>query len=111
MLRSAVEAARRPPHETHDHYLVLAELPGAKRDEVEVTVANGRLVIWGERPRPEENHEIFRRLERRYGWFLRQFNLPANADLTTVEATFRDGILEIAIPKLDRRSLLSLEPY
>jgi HSP20 family molecular chaperone IbpA len=42
---------------------------------------------------------------------LRQFNLPANADLTTVEATFRDGILEIAIPKLDRRSLLSLEPY
>lgn len=91
--------------ETDHRYIVRAELPGASRDEVEVSVANGKLLIWGERPWPGESDETtYRRVERSYGWFLRQFNLPADADLSNVEALFRDGILEIAIPKLDRTS-------
>lgn len=89
--------------ETEVHYIVRAELPGATRDEVEVSVSSGRLVIWGERPWPGETDETtYRRVERSYGWFLRQFTLPADADHTQIEALFRDGILEIAIPKLDR---------
>lgn len=99
--------------ETDFHYIVRAELPGARREEVEVSVTSGKLLIWGERPWPGETDETtYRRVERSYGWFLRQFNLPADADLAHVEALFRDGILEIAIPKLDRsREAIALDDF
>ena len=73
-------------------YLVKAELPGVTRENVHVTVENGRLAIKGERHfEKEEEGKKYHRVERSYGSFLRSFNLPENADAEKVEAEFIGG--------------------
>ena len=82
-------------------FFVHAELPGLKPEEVKVTVSDGVLTIRGEKKRTEEHTERnFHRIERNFGEFVRQFTLPENLS-EEANATFRDGILEIAIPKVE----------
>lgn len=86
-----------------DHaYLVTAELPEIKKEEVKVAIADGALVISGERKKETEKKGLrYHRIERSYGSFLRSFTLPADADPKKVKAEMKDGVLHVRIGKRD----------
>ncbi len=86
--------------EEDDRFLLIADIPGVKRDEVEITLEDGVLTIKGERHTgTEDTREGFHRKERVHGSFLRQFTLPDTINPDSISATFTDGVLEIGIPK------------
>ena len=86
--------------ETDEAFAVKAELPEIDKDDVKVTIDNGVLTIEGERKQEkEEKGKKFHRIERHYGSFYRSFTLPANVDESAVKATFKDGMLNLSIPK------------
>jgi HSP20 family protein len=88
--------------ETDAEIVVTADLPGVKKDDVDVTVDQNQLVISGERKQEEEESDKnYYRLERRYGSFRRAFVLPANADAERVKAAYKDGVLTVTIPKTE----------
>lgn len=81
-------------------YLISAELPEVKKQDVKVTVENGVLTISGERQfEKEEKGRKYHRVERSYGSFLRSFTLPDDADASKVSATFKDGVLKVQVAK------------
>ncbi len=87
--------------EEKDRIIVKADLPGMKQEEISVEVSDGILTIKGERKRETESKEgKTYRVERSYGNFLRSFTLPASVDATKVNAAYKSGVLEIALPKL-----------
>jgi HSP20 family protein len=80
--------------------VLTAELPGLKKEDVNVTVENGVLTISGEKKFEEEAKEKnWHRMERRYGSFYRAVTLPRGVDAEKAELTFQDGVLRIALPK------------
>jgi HSP20 family protein len=86
--------------ETDKEFIIKADLPEIKKEEVSVTVDKGVLTLRGERKQEkEEKDKKFHRIERLYGSFTRSFTLPANVDETKVDASFKDGILQLTIPK------------
>ncbi|MHB1581874.1 MAG: Hsp20/alpha crystallin family protein, partial [Acidithiobacillus sp.] len=77
-----------------------AEIPEVKKEDVKVSVDNGVLTIQGERKQEkEEKGKKFHRVERYYGSFVRSFTLPDNVDETKIKATFKDGMLNLQVPK------------
>lgn len=86
--------------ENNEGYLVKAELPGLKREDIKVTVNNGMLMLQGERrAEKEEKGKRFHRIERSYGSFYRSFTLPEGVNDEKLNAEFKDGVLTIMIPK------------
>ena len=83
-----------------DHeYLLKADLPEMKKDDVRVTVEDGILCVSGERKSVKEDQKKkFHRIERSFGTFRRSFTLPEDADSTKVTAEFRDGVLKVHLP-------------
>lgn len=80
--------------------VVKAELPGVDRNDISVTVESGDLVIQGERRSDEEvNEEDYYRMERFSGTFYRRFAMPEGVDEDSISAEFRDGVLEVTVPK------------
>jgi HSP20 family protein len=80
-------------------YLVKADLPEMKKDDVRVTVEDGILSVSGERKTEKEDQKRkFHRMERSFGNFRRSFTLPEDADSTKVTAEFRDGVLKVHLP-------------
>ena len=89
--------------ETPEEFVVKAELPEVKKEDVKVTVTNGILRVEGNRKQEkEENGKKFHRIERSYGSFLRTFTLPDNVDDTKVRAEFKDGMLMVRLPKSEK---------
>ena len=89
--------------ENEKEYLIKAELPEVKKEEVKVTVEDGSLTLRGERKQEkEEKNKKFHRIERCYGSFTRSFKLPENVDETKIDASYTDGILNLKIPKLEK---------
>ena len=89
--------------ETDLDYLVKAELPEVKKEDVKVTFENGVLTLQGERRQEkEEKGKKFHRIERSYGSFLRTFTVPLDTDETKVTAEFKDGILKVRLPKTEK---------
>jgi HSP20 family protein len=83
-------------------YLIKAELPEVKKEDVRVTVENGVLTLTGERKfEPEEKGRKYHRIERAYGAFARSFALPGDIDAGKVHATYRDGVLTISVAKTE----------
>jgi HSP20 family protein len=79
---------------------VAAELPGLTKDDVKITVTDGVLTLRGEKKsEAKQEGRNYHRIERRFGEFVRQFTLPENAKDDAVHASFKDGILEIVVPK------------
>jgi HSP20 family protein len=77
-----------------------ADLPGVDQKDLDLQVDNGMLTMRGERKlKNEENKENYHRIERYHGAFPRSFMLPDYADTEKVEARFKDGVLEVTIPK------------
>lgn len=86
--------------ETEDAYLIKAEIPGVKKEDVKVTIQNGMLTIQGERKmEKEEKGKKFHRVECSYGSFLRSFRVPDDVDESSVNAEFRDGMLNVRLTK------------
>jgi len=89
-------------YEEKDNFVVKAELPGMKREEIEVSLHEGSLSISGER-KSEEKHASaeVHRTERFFGRFQRTVTLPSPVAADKVKAQYRDGILTITLPKTE----------
>jgi HSP20 family protein len=86
--------------ETEDEYLIKADLPEVRKDDVSITVQDGVLTLAGERKQEKRGDgEKLHRVERSYGSFMRRFALPENADDQGIRAESRDGVILIHIPK------------
>jgi HSP20 family protein len=86
--------------EDDGNYVVTAELPGTKREDVTVELKEGMLSIRGEKKSEREEKKEHRRyVERSYGTFSRAFSLPSDADQDRVQAAFKDGVLTVTIGK------------
>ncbi|MCG6933745.1 MAG: Hsp20/alpha crystallin family protein [Gallionella sp.] len=86
--------------ETETAYLIKSEIPGVNREDVKVNIENGMLTMSGERKQEkEEKGKKFHRVERSYGSFMRSFRLPDNVDEAAVKAEFKDGMLNVTLPK------------
>jgi HSP20 family protein len=88
--------------ERGDDLIIRAELPGLEKDDIEIRVDNGNLTLSGERKREEEssNGKVFR-VERCYGTFSRSFALPTTVDSAKISANYKDGVLEVVLPKAE----------
>lgn len=87
-------------HEDAEALVLRAELPGVKREDVDISIDGNVLSLKGERKlEQEENTRKYHRVERSYGSFVRQFQLPTNVDATSVEAQLADGVLTLKLPK------------
>ncbi|MGO9443371.1 MAG: Hsp20/alpha crystallin family protein [Thiobacillaceae bacterium] len=96
--------------ETDAEYTIKAELPEVNKEDVKVRVENGELTLSGERKQEkEEKGKRFHRIERYYGSFTRSFTLPDNVDETNVKATFKDGMLNLSLPKSTEHKSRALE--
>jgi len=88
--------------ERKDAYLVTAELPGVKPDDVEITFEDGLLTIQGERhPTSYAAGDKAHRVERRYGAFRRSITLPSHVEADKIEASAQDGVLQVLVPKAE----------
>ena len=89
-------------YEEKDEIVVKAELPGMEKNDVEVNLSDHHLTIKGEKKKEEEvKEENYYRSERSYGSFLRSLELPANVRVDKVTANFKNGILEVRLPKTE----------
>lgn len=96
--------------EDEKEYIVKAELPDIKKEDVKVCVENGDLTISGERKfEKEEKGKKYHRIERSYGSFVRSFTLPEGVSGDKVGASFKDGVLEIHLPKDEKAKPKSIE--
>lgn len=87
--------------EKEDRFVVKAELPGMKEEDVDISVTDDTLTIKGEKKSESEvKEEDYYFSERSYGSFFRSIALPSNVDAKRIEACFDDGILEIDLPKV-----------
>src|SRR4029453_17576073 len=86
--------------ETEKEYLIRAELPAVRKDDVKVTVDHGMITIAGERKQHfEDKNEKFHRVESLSGSFTRSFALPDDADSEAIRCENKDGVLTVRIPK------------
>ena len=96
--------------EDDKEYLIKAELPEVKKEDVKVTVENGTLTITGERKfEKEEKGKKYHRIERAYGSFMRSFTVPEGAASDKVSADFKDGVLKVHLPKSAEAKPKSIE--
>lgn len=86
--------------ENDNAFVLHADIPGVKPEDIEVSMDNAVLTIKGERTAEEKTEkENFRRVERQYGMFYRRFTLPDTADAEKIEAHSEHGVLKVTIPK------------
>lgn len=96
--------------ENKDAFVIKAELPGIKKEDVKVSVQDGVLTLQGERNYETTDDDDKRhRVERFYGHFSRSFTLPENVDDENIQANYQDGILELTLPKQDKAKPRSIE--
>ena len=96
--------------ETEGEYQIKAEIPDVKKEDVKVTVEDGVLTIQGERKHEkEEKGKKFHRIERSYGSFVRTFSLPDVIEEDKVKAEFKDGVLNLHLPKSEKAKPKAIE--
>jgi HSP20 family protein len=87
--------------EKEDKFVVKAELPGMKEEDIDISVTGGTLTIRGERKTESEvKEEDYYCCERSYGSFSRSIAVPSNVDAQKIEAIYEDGMLEVSLPKI-----------
>jgi len=83
-------------------YHVEVDLPGMKKEDIDIKVEDNTLVISGERKIKEEiKEENYYKIESKFGSFSRSFTLPEDADIEKIHAESQDGVLEVVVPKLE----------
>lgn len=96
--------------ETDNQFLISAELPGMKKEDINIDLENRRLTISGERKfEQKEDGETFHRVETRYGSFSRSFQLPNSVDEESVQAKYEEGVLRITIDKSEDKVKKQIE--
>ena len=87
-------------YQDKDQFTVVAELPGLKKEDIELSLHGGVLTISGERKQDKKDKEGYRN-ERFFGRFQRSVTLPTSVDGNKVKATYQDGILKVVLPKAE----------
>jgi HSP20 family protein len=88
--------------ENKDSFIVRAELPGLKKEDIKVTLQNNVFTINGEKKKEQEvKDQTFHKVERSYGTFHRSFELPVQVNPDDIKAEFKDGILTVELPKIE----------
>ena len=107
--RSGFFTPRVDIHERKDHYEVSAEMPGIRKEDLEVTLEDGVLTIEAEinQTIPQDKDSRVLRQERRYGKFSRSFNLGEGIEEKDIDATFKDGVLSLTVPKVEHKKPVS----
>jgi HSP20 family protein len=96
--------------EEKDQYVLKADLPGIKKDEIKVSVENGILTIEGERNTEiEQKDRQVHRIERSYGRFVRSLNLGTHVDNSKIRASYKDGVLQLIVPKSEAAKPKSID--
>jgi HSP20 family protein len=89
-------------YETPDQVVMKAELPGLTREDIEINVRDNTLSLRGQRKFEKDvKEENYLRIERAYGSFQRSFTLPVTIQQDKIKAVFRDGVLELTLPKAE----------
>jgi HSP20 family protein len=98
-------------YENDDHEFVLkAELPEVKREDIAITYDNGVLTLKGERKSEvETSRDNYHRVERQHGSFTRSFTLPATVDAARIQASYKDGVLTVRVPQRDEAKPKQIE--
>jgi len=96
-------------YEDKDNLVVKVELPGMKKDEIDVSLQDGTLTISGERKSEELKDAEPHRLERFYGRFQRSISLPSPVNGNKVKANYTDGILTVTLPKTEEAKPKQIE--
>lgn len=97
-------------YEDKDKYVAKAELPGLKNEDIDVSLEGNTLTISGERKQEEERKEgDTYRSERYFGRFQRSVTLPARVDASKIQATYKDGVLTVSIPKTEEAKPKQIE--
>jgi HSP20 family protein len=87
-------------YETNDSFVVSADLPGLNKDEIQIDLKDNTLTLKGEKKFEEKvSKDNYIRVERAYGSFVRSFTLPQNVDPEKIKAKYKEGVLEMTIPK------------
>lgn len=89
-------------HESDEQYLIRADLPGIKKEDIQVRLENGILSISAESTQEEKEEKDGKliRQERHYGRFVRQLSVGTDVDPQLIKASFADGVLSLALPKV-----------
>lgn len=96
--------------ENDNEYLVKVDLPGVTKDDVKITLESNVLTIRGEKKQEKETKkENFHRVERSYGSFQRSFTLPTTVKSEKIDASFKDGVLTIVLPKMEEAKPKEIE--
>ena len=96
--------------ETEGEYVIKAELPEVKKDDVKITLEEGVLSIQGERKHEkEEKGKKIHRIERAYGRFVRSFVVPDYVDEAKIKAEYQDGVLQLHLPKSEKAKPRAIE--
>lgn len=96
--------------ENNDSYILRAELPGVNKNDVKITLRDNILTIKGEKKQEKEEKDAsFHRTERVYGSFERSFTLPSGVKSDKIDATYKDGVLTITLPKVEEAKPKEIE--
>ncbi len=96
--------------EDEKEYVIKAEIPEMKKEEIKINVHDDVLSVSGERKyEQEEKGKKYHRVERSYGSFMRSFTLPEDADGSKIAAEYRDGVLKLHLPKTDKAKSKAVE--
>jgi HSP20 family protein len=96
--------------EDDKEYVITADLPEVKKEDIKLTVQDNVMSISGERKyEKEETGKKYHRVERAYGSFMRSFTVPEDADGSKVSAEYKDGVLNVRLPKSEKAKPKSIE--
>jgi len=88
--------------ETEKEYVISGEIPGMDAKDIDISLLDGCLTVKGEkRQEKEEKEENYHRVERHYGSFQRSFRIPEKVKTDKLDATYKDGILKLTLPKAE----------
>ena len=88
-------------YQTNDNVVAVVEVPGMRKEDIDISLHDGMLTIAGERQSPSVDGENAERTERFSGKFRRSVSLPTRIDASKVSATYKDGILTVTLPKTE----------
>jgi len=96
--------------ENEKDYTVTAELPGIDIKDVDITLSEGILTVKGEKKQEkEEKSEGYHRIERRFGSFNRSFRIPGKVEADKIDASYKDGVLKVVLPKAEGTETKKIE--
>ena len=91
-------------YDNKDSLVIKADLPGLTQKDIDVSVEDDVLTIKGEKKKENEiKEDNYYRFERAYGYFERKFSLPANVDASKINAKYKEGVLELKLPKSEEK--------